>query len=161
MKVSAWRRAHRRGRRLILVLNTPLSPDPGPSPACRPGELVVEYVGEVIDKASWEGRKKALWRFDHMYFMSLNQNEIVDATRKGNIARFINHSCSPNLQVEKWYVHRTPRLGLWAKRFIAAGEELSYNYSVKWSGDPEFAQRCYCGSERCTGSLGAPPRHKR
>jgi histone-lysine N-methyltransferase SETD2 len=37
-----------------------------------------------------------------MYFMALNYNEIVDASRKGNVARFINHSCSPNLSVEKW-----------------------------------------------------------
>ena len=55
------------------------------------GELVVEYVGEVIDRESWEARKEALGRFEHMYFMALNADEIVDATRKGNIARFINH----------------------------------------------------------------------
>ena len=54
-------------------------------------------MGEVIASASWEERKQQLSRFDHMYFMALNHNEIVDATRKGNIARFINHSCSPNL----------------------------------------------------------------
>ena len=115
-------------------------------------------MGEVIDRDSWEQRKAALWRFDHMYFMALNGNEIVDATRKGNIARFINHSCAPSLQVEKWYVHRTPRLGLWAKRAIRAGEELSYNYSVKWSGDASHAQVCYCGAHNCTGYLGRPPK---
>ena len=60
------------------------------------------YVGEVIDSEMWEERKQQLGRFDHMYFMALNHTEIVDATRKGNIARFINHSCSPNLIVEKW-----------------------------------------------------------
>ena len=123
-----------------------------------PGELVVEYVGEVIDHDTWEARKERLWRFDHMYFMTLNRSEIVDATERGNIARFINHSCDPNLQVEKWYVNRLPRLGLWAKRPIAAGEELTYNYSVKWHGDPDVAQRCYCGADNCTGYLGLPPR---
>jgi SET domain-containing protein len=122
------------------------------------GELVVEYVGEVIDHDTWESRKAKLWRFDHMYFMTLNRTEIVDATERGNIARFINHSCDPNLQVEKWYVNRTPRLGLWAKRPIVAGEELSYNYSVKWHGDPDVAQRCYCGAYNCTGYLGLPPK---
>lgn len=122
------------------------------------GELVVEYVGEVIDHDTWEYRKAKLWRFDHMYFMTLNRTEIVDATERGNIARFINHSCDPSLQVEKWYVNRTPRLGLWAKRPIMAGEELSYNYSVKWHGDPDVAQRCYCGAYNCTGYLGLPPK---
>jgi len=123
----------------------------------QPGELVIEYVGEVIDKKTWEARKKKMTRYDHMYFMALNQSEIVDASRKGNLARFINHACDPNLQVEKWYVHRIPRLGLFAKTQIAEGEELSYNYSVKWFGNREFAQRCYCGALNCTGYLGRAP----
>ena len=120
-------------------------------------QLVVEYVGEVIDADVWERRKRTLGRFEHMYFMALNGSEIVDASRKGNIARFINHSCNPNLQVQKWYVKSTPRLGFFAKRPIAPGEELSYNYSVKWSGDPEFAQPCCCGAKNCTGFLGRKP----
>jgi len=122
------------------------------------GELVVEYVGEVIDRETWEERKEALGRFEHMYFMAMNHAEIVDASRRGNIARFINHSCSPNLIVEKWYINRVPRLGLFAKVPIVAGEELSYNYAMKWFGDPEFAQKCYCLSANCTGFLGPPPR---
>lgn len=122
------------------------------------GDLVVEYVGEVIDMDSWEARKRQLGRFEHMYFMALNSEEIVDASRKGNIARFINHSCSPNLQVEKWYVNRTPRLAMWAKRPIAPGEELTYNYSVKWTGNLDHAQQCFCGSPNCTGYLGRPPK---
>ena len=122
------------------------------------GELVVEYVGEAIDADTWEARKRQLGRFDHFYFMALNADEIVDASRKGNIARFINHSCYPNLQVEKWYVNRTPRLGLWAKRPIRAGEELSYNYSVKWTGNQDHAQECHCGSHNCTGFLGRAPK---
>ena len=48
-----------------------------------------------------------------MYFMALNHNEIVDATRKGNIARFVNHSCAPNLIVQKWYINRLPRIAAW------------------------------------------------
>ena len=107
---------------------------------------------------SWEARKKKLGRYEHMYFMALNGEEIVDASRKGNVARFINHSCAPNLQVEKWYVNRWPRLGMWAKRDIVAGEELSYNYSVKWHGDADCAQKCYCGAANCTGYLGRPPK---
>ena len=90
--------------------------------------------------------------------MALNADEIVDASRKGNVARFINHSCSPNLQVEKWYVQRVPRLGLFARMEIAEGEELSYNYSVKWTGDTDHAQACHCGAYNCTGYLGRPPK---
>jgi histone-lysine N-methyltransferase SETD2 len=55
------------------------------------------------------------------------------------------------------YVKREPRLGLFASMQIAEGEELSYNYAMKWSGDANVAQRCYCESPNCTGYLGKPP----
>ena len=124
------------------------------------GDLVIEYVGEVIDMETWDARKRELGRFQHMYFMALNGEEIVDASRKGNIARFVNHSCNPNIQVEKWYVHRTPRIGMFAKRNIFPGEELSYNYSVKSTGNLAHAQKCFCGSAKCTGFLGRAPKCK-
>ena len=88
------------------------------------GDLVTEYVGEVIDMEIWEARKRALGRFEHFYFMALNAEEIVDASRKGNIARFINHSCAPNLVVQKWFINRLPRLGLFATQDIPAGAEV-------------------------------------
>ena len=69
--------------------------------------------------------------------------------------------CSPNLSVQKWYTNRVPRLGLFAKEDIPAGDEITYNYSVKWFGDPDMAQRCYCEAPNCTGYLGpAPSSHR-
>ena len=53
--------------------------------------------------------------------------------------------------------HRMPRLGLFAKEDIPAGDEITYNYSVKWFGDPSMAQRCYCAAPNCTGYLGPAP----
>ena len=38
---------------------------------------------------------------DHFYFMALNGNEILDAAKKGNASRFINHSCDPNCETQK------------------------------------------------------------
>ena len=49
--------------------------------------------------------------------------------------------------------------GLCAQVPICAGEELSYNYSMKWFGDPDYAQRCYCMSINCTGYMGPPPKN--
>lgn len=52
----------------------------------------------------------------HKYLMMLNKDLIVDATRKGNYARFINHSCDPNCEVQMWYVDGKPRLGIYSRR---------------------------------------------
>ena len=55
----------------------------------------------------------------------------------------------------------TRTLRLFAKADLSAGVELSYNYSVKFVGDVECAQRCYCGAPNCTGYLGRLPRSAR
>ena len=78
---------------------------------------------------------------------------IIDATT-GSIARFVNHSCSPNCRMEKWIVHGQPRMALFAgKNPIMTGDELTYDYNF----DPFSAknvQKCLCGSVNCRGVLG-------
>jgi uncharacterized protein len=59
----------------------------------------------------------------------------------GNLNRFANHSCEPNL----WW---TDEYTLSARRDIAAGEELTYDYSTG-NADPQFLLRCHCESYRC------------
>lgn len=89
--------------------------------------------------------------------MSFDQNMIIDATT-GNIARFVNHSCSPNCRMEKWIVGGQPRMALFAgPRPIQTGDELTYDYNF----DPFSAknvQKCLCGSANCRGVLGPKPK---
>lgn len=88
----------------------------------------------------------------HFYFMTLNANEIVDASKKGNLARFINHSCNPNCVTQKWIVGSVQRMGIFAKTFIKAGTELSFDYKfVRYGAD---AQVCRCGEPNCKGTIG-------
>jgi [histone H3]-lysine36 N-trimethyltransferase len=88
----------------------------------------------------------------HFYFMSLNKGEFVDATKKGNLGRFCNHSCRPNSYVDKWVVGDKLCMGIFAGRDIAAGEELVFNYNVdRYGANP---QPCYCGEPNCTGFIG-------
>ena len=63
-------------------------------------------MGAVIDSQECEER---LWKYrkqgtEHFYLMEISADIIIDAGRAGNIARFINHSCAPNLIAQKWKV---------------------------------------------------------
>jgi len=82
---------------------------------------------------------------------------IIDATT-GSIARFVNHSCSPNCRMIKWIVAGQPRMALFAgDRPIMSGEELTYDYNF----DPFSAknvQKCLCGAPNCRGVLGPKPK---
>lgn len=63
--------------------------------------------------------------------MNFQDNLIIDAT-KGSICRFVNHSCSPNCRVEKWYVGGEPRMALFAgEDGILTGQELTYDYNFE------------------------------
>ncbi|KAJ6171689.1 hypothetical protein N7470_000756 [Penicillium chermesinum] len=119
-----------------------------------PGQLIFEYVGEVVAEPAFRRRMR---QYDeegikHFYFMSLNQGEFVDATKRGNLGRFCNHSCNPNCYVDKWVVGEKLRMGIFAERAVQAGEELVFNYNVdRYGADP---QPCYCGEPNCTGFIG-------
>jgi hypothetical protein len=119
-----------------------------------PGDFVFEYIGEVIDERTFRRR---MIQYDqegikHFYFMSLTKGEFVDATKKGNLGRFCNHSCNPNCFVDKWVVGDKLRMGIFVERKVRAGEELVFNYNVdRYGADP---QPCYCGEPNCTGFIG-------
>lgn len=60
-------------------------------------------------------------------------NEVIDATVKGGLARFINHSCEPNCATQKWLVDGELRVGIFAKKRILAGAEITYDYQLIWN----------------------------
>ena len=66
----------------------------------------MEYVGEILDYPEFKARSKRYARDSqmHYYFMALNADEIIDATKKGNTSRFINHSCDPNCETQKVWI---------------------------------------------------------
>jgi [histone H3]-lysine36 N-trimethyltransferase len=126
-----------------------------------PHDFIFEYVGEVINENQFRRR---MIQYDeegikHFYFMSLSKGEFVDATRKGNLGRFCNHSCKPNCYVDKWIVGDKLRMGIFASRRVKAGEELVFNYNVdRYGADP---QACYCGEPNCTGYIGGKTQTER
>lgn len=127
----------------------------------QPNEFIFEYIGEVINEPTFRRR---MVQYDqegikHFYFMSLTRTEFVDATKKGNLGRFCNHSCNPNCYVDKWVVGEKLRMGIFTSRVIRPGEELVFNYNVdRYGADP---QPCYCGEPNCTGYIGGKTQTER
>ncbi|XP_050388298.1 histone-lysine N-methyltransferase ASHH2 [Argentina anserina] len=122
------------------------------------GQFLIEYVGEVLDAHAYEARQKeyAVKGHRHFYFMTLNTSEVIDACAKGNLGRFINHSCDPNCRTEKWMVNGEVCIGLFALRDIKKGEEVTFDYNfVRVIG--AAAKKCYCGSPLCQGYIGGDP----
>lgn len=61
----------------------------------------------VIDDKTCEER---LWKMKHsgetnFYLCEINRDMVIDATYKGNKSRYINHSCCPNTEMQKWYIN--------------------------------------------------------
>ncbi|KAJ1417281.1 SET domain [Sesbania bispinosa] len=120
------------------------------------GEFVIEYVGEVIDDKTCEER---LWNMKHrgetnFYLCEINRDMVIDATYKGNKSRYINHSCCPNTEMQKWIIDGETRIGIFATRDIQKGEHLTYDYQfVQFGAD----QDCHCGAAGCRRKLGVRP----
>jgi hypothetical protein len=120
----------------------------------KPGQFVVEYVGEVITKDECRKRLDTYHEDTPVYMMDLDGEKVIDAASYGNMARFCNHSCDPNCNVTKWNVGAEPRVGFYAKKEIAIGEEITVDYAMQTFGK---LQKCSCGSMNCRGALKKPP----
>uniref|UniRef100_A0AAQ5WZ31 [histone H3]-lysine(36) N-trimethyltransferase n=1 Tax=Amphiprion ocellaris TaxID=80972 RepID=A0AAQ5WZ31_AMPOC len=120
--------------------------------------FVLEYCGEVLDHKEFKTRVKEYARNKniHYYFMSLKNNEIIDATLKGNCSRFMNHSCEPNCETQKWTVNGQLRVGFFTTKAVTAGTELTFDYQFQRYG--KEAQKCFCGAPSCRGFLGGENR---
>uniref|UniRef100_A0A2K6BLC6 Histone-lysine N-methyltransferase n=1 Tax=Macaca nemestrina TaxID=9545 RepID=A0A2K6BLC6_MACNE len=104
--------------------------------------FVMEYVGEVITSEEAERRRQFYDNKGITYLFDLDyeSNEFtVDAARYGNVSHFVNHSCDPNLQVFNVFIDnlntRLSQRALFSMRTIHAGEELTFDYQMKGSGD--------------------------
>ena len=132
------------------------------------GEFVTEYVGEIITTEEAERRGRRYDKEGSTYLSDLDFNEkdnfpyTVDAAFFGNESHFINHSCSPNLEVYAVWVNcldpNIPLLGLYACKNIKKGEELTFDYlcqplnsSVRNSENSsnKVQAMCKCGAQNC------------
>lgn len=115
-------------------------------------DFVIEYVGELIRPRISDIRERQYEKMGigSSYLFRLDDGYVVDATKRGGIARFINHSCEPNCYTKIVSVEGQKRIFIYAKRHITAGEEITYNYKFPLE---EKKIPCNCGSKRCRGSM--------
>jgi SET domain-containing protein len=100
---------------------------------------IIDYAGELVRNDESEGREERYLARGCIWVFRINRTWSRDAAVGGNMARFINHSCTPNCWFE--VVDRT--IWIRASRLIRAGEELSYDYATV--GDRTIPCRCRPG----------------
>lgn len=123
------------------------------------GDLVAEYVGEVI---SWDEAQDRHphdpAQPNHTFYFHVDADRVIDANFGGNASRWINHACEPNCETDE----RGGRIFIIALRDIAQGEELNYDYGLmleeRYTPKLKAEYPCWCGAPSCRGTLLAPKR---
>ena len=85
------------------------------------GECIAEYIGRTLTEAEWDTSRSR-------YLFKVTEKKTIDGWNKRNLARYINHSCRPNCEIEI----RKGRVFVMAKRAIKLGEELAYHYGEEY-----------------------------
>ncbi|KAL9883026.1 histone-lysine N-methyltransferase G9a [Glossina fuscipes fuscipes] len=111
------------------------------------GSFVAGYVGEILTDL------EADRRMDDSYFFDLGHNHCIDANYYGNVSRFFNHSCEPNIiPVRVFYEHqdyRFPKIAFFTCREIEAGEEICFDYGDKFWLVKNRYFSCKCLTPSC------------
>ena len=103
---------------------------------------IIHYAGEKISNQESLKRERRYIRNGHIWCFKLTNRTVVDAGVRGNVARYINHSCRPNC-----YVHIVDgTIWIRAARSIRKGEELTYDYNT--DGEGLIKCRCRPGCQR-------------
>ncbi|CAI4063871.1 hypothetical protein SKDZ_08G1650 [Saccharomyces kudriavzevii ZP591] len=118
-------------------------------------EMIIEYVGERIRQPVAEMRERRYLKngIGSSYLFRVDESTVIDATKKGGIARFINHCCDPNCTAKIIKVGGRRRIVIYALRDIGANEELTYDYKFEREQDDEERLPCLCGASNCKGFL--------
>ena len=120
------------------------------------GVKIIEYIGEKISRKEGDRRseariKKYLNSNDKgsVYIFQLNNKQDIDGSPLYNKARYINHSCDPNCEVDV----EKDKIWISSLRTIKKGEELSYDYGYSFDKEDYKDHPCKCASKHCIGYI--------
>jgi len=118
-------------------------------------EMIIEYRGELIGNAVAEMREREYERakIGSDFMFRIDSSLVCDATKQGNVARFINASCDPNCYTKIITLDGNKRIVIYAKRDIRTGEELCYDYKFPLEYDESKRIPCHCGARDCRGFM--------
>ena len=117
---------------------------------------IIEYIGEKVLKS--EGNKRSERRIKKylnskktgsVYIFELNKKYDIDGSPSYNKARYINHACNPNCEVD---IVKN-RIWISSIKAIKKGEELTYDYGYEFNKDDYKDHICKCGSDQCIGYI--------
>jgi len=117
---------------------------------------IIQYIGDKISKM--EGDKRSAERIEKylnkknegsVYIFELNKKYDIDGSSLHNKARYINHSCYPNCEVdiidnEIWII---------SIKKIKKGSELNYDYGYEFDVEDFSDHVCRCGASNCIGYI--------
>ncbi|HEY5383421.1 MAG TPA: SET domain-containing protein [Candidatus Paceibacterota bacterium] len=106
------------------------------------GECIIEYTGPRLSKKQEE-------ETENQYLFDVGKKyPTIDGSPRSNTARYINHSCRPNCEIEI----RLGRVYVFSKRNIKAGEELNYDYDTDFFDEYIKPKGCVC--DKCREKAG-------
>ena len=117
---------------------------------------VIEYIGEKVNRSEGDKRsEKRIKKFlnskktGSVYIFELNSKYDIDGSPLYNKARYINHSCDPNCEVDIIRGH------IWISSIkkIKEGDELNYDYGYEFDQEDYKDHKCKCGSKNCIGYI--------
>ncbi|KAJ8711311.1 hypothetical protein PYW07_008553 [Mythimna separata] len=115
-------------------------------------EMVIEYVGQMVRPIVADVREAhyEATGIGSSYLFRIDLDTIIDATKCGNLARFINHSCNPNCYAKIITIESQKKIVIYSKQPIGVDEEITYDY--KFPLEDEKIP-CLCGAPQCRGFL--------
>ncbi len=120
------------------------------------GKKIIQYIGDKVTKREGDRRsEKRIKKYlnskttGSVYIFELNKKYDIDGSPKYNKARYINHSCNPNCEVE------IENNEIWIKsiRKIKKFDEISYDYGYEFDEEDYKDHICKCGSNNCIGYI--------